>query len=333
MDLRNYWRVLANPDADSGDWNFYSNGWLSLKNGCKTTVYKANGCEFISGKISNIVTLANGFIAICEEISKKEEWTVYSEACVPVMILNREIKVLHNGLLVFTTPDGGTSVVSVDNPKESVFLGYQVRKVCDAPFGVFAYAKYVRGNIYWYMGRIVNGKLVKKELLSGVHNLFFFENGSYATYGKGDMVWVYNRSGQKIFACNTKKTKFDKVGNNYFVAYNGMRYQGIYSAEDGKLVWSDNEVQHYFANGAFYIPNEGLSFDNDKGFVRQIYDVVAFGGSLVAFMYRNQRYVIDTAMPVEKLRQIILSELCNLTEAESYYGAYLTSLLSQCYTL
>ncbi len=331
MDLRNYWRVLARPGSENGNWEFYPNGWFSQNQDHKTTVYKENGCQFISGKISRIEVLPDGVVAIREDLNGEDEWTVYSKECVPILTLGSNVEVLNHGLLTYKTPQGETRAVTVGRPKESVSLGYQVTAVRDAPNGVFAFAQQIRGHTYWRLCRIINGILVKNDLLSGVRDVFFFDNGSYAAFGKGDVVRVYNSNGQKIFACNRQNTTFVKVGGNYFVAYNGMRYKGVYSAEDGKLVSTNDNIEYYFANGAYYVPDDGLSFDGGKGYLTKIYAADMFADSLAAFMYKDRRYVIDTAMTIEELRRLVLDELRILPEYETRYGAYLADLLTRLY--
>lgn len=331
MAIKNYWRVLARPGNQEGDWNFYSNGWFSHTDGDITTVYKENGYEFISGKISNVIAMSNGYTAIRDEIGEKEEWTVYDKDCVPILTLGCNVNVLRHGMLTYITAQGETRAVTVDKPKDSVSLGYQVTVVRDAPDGVFAYAEKIRNHTYWYLCRLLNGMIVKRQRLSGVRDLFFFDNGSYAAFGKEGMVRVYNSRGQKIFACNQQKTTFCKVGGNYFVAHNGMRYQGVYSAEDGKLVYREDEVEYYFSSGAKYIPNQGLTFDGGKGFITKIHEVVPFTDTLAAFMYKNRWYVINTAMPIENLRRHILEELRALPEGIDFYGSYLANLLTRLY--
>lgn len=327
MNLEKYWRVLANPAEIGNEWRFYRNGWFSSNFQGNLTLYDQDGKLFTDCDFEQIVALEDGCIAICEDCGNR--WKVYNQQHEKVAIWNiPDTYILPNGLVYQETPEDETFIFPYGKEEQKVSLGYDIIDIVGRPENLFAYKQRSKHNIFiWRICKFENGKIELLRMPFNAENIFFFDNDSYAVFSKDNMMRVYNCSGHKIFACNVQKTRFVKVGSSYFWAYNGMRYRGIYSAEDGKLVRTCHDISHYFDNGAVATDNS-LSFDdNSNQIITKIYNLQPFGKFGAFFMYRTQAYVIDTELTFDELRQRALSELQWAAKHDLNYARYLAQLM------
>ncbi len=334
MDLEKYWRVLATePEAFVflSHWDFYDNGWFSLYDGDYAMLYDECGNLFQSASFKSILTLTDGSVALCKEHRDGCQWSVYTKQKEKTASLDSDdIRIFSNGLALKETAQDETFIFHYKNAEQKVSLGFKVWNVVNGPDNLFAYEQGLKHNLsLWYICKFEDGKVIRLFEPFHAEKLFFFDNGSYAVHYKG-IVRVYNRFNQQIFACNEKKTTFVKVGDTYFLAYNGMRYKGVYSAENGKLVLAVSTVDYLFANGTVYDQKNRLSLSLGNGerfHFFDIYDFQPFGKSGAFFMYQDYPFVIDTDLPLQELRQKAVSELQRASEHDLAYARYLTQLI------
>lgn len=326
MNLENYWRVLASPAKAGDEWRFYHNGWFSSIYQGDLTLYDPNGKLFTDCDYEQVVALDDGGIAVCED--RGNIWKAYNQHHEKVAVWNiPDTYILANGLVYQETPEDETFIFPYGKEEQKASLGYGAFHIVGGPGNLFAYKQRSKHNIFvWRICKFENGKIEVLRMPFGADNILFFENGSYAVFSK-DMVRINTLSNRQIFACNIKRARVAKIGSTYFWAYNGMRYKGVYSTEDGKLVRLGPDVRHYFDNGAV-ATNNSLSFDaGSDQVITKIYNLQPFGKSGAFFMYRAQAYVIDTDLSFGELRLKALSELQWALDHNLDYVNYLAQLI------
>lgn len=308
MDLETYRRILANAKATRMDWRVFDNGYLLLSKGNSATLYNDKAEVFVCGNIKNVVPLPDGFTAVLKTEKKVLKWTIYRPNGEVFAQFGKEVTFLPNGLAYYETKRLETILFFPLTEAEDINLGCGIVDVCGAG-NVVLYGQLVRRSTFYHLCRIENGKIIDKRSFNNICRPFFFENGNFAAFDSSNnwfngsgMFRVYNRFGQQIFAANVDYALFKaKVGRNHFFVNNGKRYKGVYSAETGKLVLAENDVNTFLDNGA-YVSGKGLILSDGNGKIdAPIYRVKQLGKSGVIFMYKGYIFVIDTDRHLSEL--------------------------------
>lgn len=338
MNLEKYWRVLSNPETVGCEWYAYDNGWLSYFDGDFTHVFTPEGKEFLNERIKEIVSFENGYGAVLWREEDIYQWKVYANDGHFLARCPHVSRFLPNGLAVLQTPQGGTSLFNPLTNNGAVFLDEgQIDEIIGYGNHVIYGQKDKKDTVYT-LCEIKDDKIVKKQSLEKVRCPHFFANGNYSFYtgyenedfpfGKFQ---IFNRAEQLIFSANLRAVSFSK---NHFLVYDSADYDGVYSAETGKRVYTGTDAITYFESGAYDLILGGFMLAKGEWEITEnIRNVTTLGSSGALFRHQIYTFVIDTDLSVAELRERAIKELNSIASntGDILYARYLVYFLTLLY--
>ncbi len=315
MDLTNYWKALAAPEAYGKECRFFNNGFFAIATEKKSywNIFDPKGRLFMYANIGDghFKVLGNGIMAV----KAAEGWTfINPDKSVFLRLYRKNAEILDYHSFIVKDDNGATFLYWLETPEDGYELGFGIEEVKDSPGTAFAYKRRLRHNIYWHLA---NTETAMDKSLRLAKDVCFFANGSYAVE-RQDILSLFNRRNEKVFGLKMSTTYYAPVSNLYFYAYSICSAAGTYSTETGKRI-TPKKMDFLSENGFYYAKGEEIVLVNaetiaDCGFS----DAGLFANGLFFLRYKGCYFVFDATMSKAEMRAKIKNAIMPCTEVLDY---------------